>query len=90
MLFYRAVAKVYDSSSNCVADGICGNPHSVHHCYDVGHDDSVRLVYFDEKRTSISNVIVIFHGFSGYLYNLYKGKLQVPKLIICLTVLLKK
>jgi len=26
-------------------------------------DDRVRLVYFDEKRTSISNIIVIFHVF---------------------------
>jgi len=26
-------------------------------------DDRFRLVYFDEKKTSISNVIVIFHVF---------------------------
>ena len=39
-------------------------------------DDRVRLVYFDEKRTSISNVIVIFHVFFGLHSLLLKGKLQ--------------
>jgi len=54
-----------------VADGICGNPHSVHLRYEVGHDDRVRLVYFDDKRTSISNVIVIFPVFS-VIFRIFK------------------
>ena len=34
-------------------------------------DDTVRLVYSDEKRTNISNVIVIFHIFS-VIFRIFK------------------
>jgi len=46
-------------------------------------DDRVRLVYFDEKRTSISNVIVIFHVFFGLHSLLLKGKLQTTATNVC-------
>ena len=39
MHFYRAVVKVYDRLSNYAADGIFGNPYSVHLRYEVGHDN---------------------------------------------------
>jgi len=49
-------------------------------------DDRVRLVYFDEKRTSISNVIVIFHVFPVAGQLLLKGKLQISPLTMFNTV----
>ena len=72
--FYRAIAKVYDRSSSDVADEIFGNLYSIHLRHEVSHDDRVCLVYFDEKWTSISNVIVIFHVSFGATLLALKGK----------------
>jgi len=49
-------------------------------------DDRVRLVYFDEKIASISNVIVIFHVFPVAEQLLLKGKLQISSLTMFNTV----
>ena len=88
-LFYRAVAKVYDSSSNYVADGVCGLVIRIPYISAMMTDDRIRLVYFDKKRTSISNVIVIVYVFPVADQLLLNGKLQILPLTMVNTVTIR-
>jgi len=66
-----------------------GNPYSVHLRSAMMTDDRIRLVYFDKKRTSISNVIVIVYVFPVADQLLLNGKLQILPLTMVNTVTIR-
>jgi len=75
MLFYSAVAKVYDKSLSGVADKIFGYPYSIHLRYEVGHDDrwpSLCGLFWQEMNKYF---LVIFHVSFGAEPLVFKDKL---------------